>query len=227
MKERFVLRNMKRISGEKIDIVIENGKIFEITKAGQGQGQHVIDQSGMYVSSGWIDLHVHAFPEFDPYGDKIDEIGVKQGVTTIVDAGSCGADRMDDLVENGKRSQTNLLAFLNISRIGLKRTDELSNLAWIDQEKVIETANKYNDFIVGLKARISNSVVKESGIEPLRIARKLSSRTALPLMVHIGSAPPNIEEVIPYLENRDIITHYLNGKENKLFDKEGRPLDVL
>lgn len=227
MQKRSVLRNVKRINGEEIDIVIENGKIEEVTKAGHGQGQHIIDRTGMYVSSGWIDLHVHAFPEFDPYGDEIDEIGVKQGVTTIVDAGSCGADRMTDLVANGKQSQTNLFAFLNISRIGLKRTDELSNLDWIDQGKVVETANKYKDVVVGLKARISNSVVRESGIEPLRIARRLSNETALPLMVHIGSGPPNIEEVIPFLEKRDVITHFLNGKENNLFDADGKPLQVL
>lgn len=227
MKERFVLRNVKRINEEKIDIVIENGTIADIASAGQGKGQHIVDQSGIYVSSGWIDLHVHAFPEFNPYGDEIDEIGVKQGVTTIVDAGSCGADRMADLVANGKQSKTNLLAFLNISRIGLKRTDELSNLDWIDQEKVVETANKYKDVIVGLKARISKSVVCENGVKPLRIARKLSNQTALPLMVHIGSAPPQIEEVIPHLEKRDIITHYLNGKANNLFGTDGKPLDVL
>src|SRR5690625_4127115 len=113
MKKQFVLHNVKRVNGEEIDIVIDNGKIVEITKSGYGQGQHIVEGSGMYVSSGWIDLHVHAFPEFDPYGDKIDEIGVKQGVTTIVDAGSCGADRMDELVASGKESQTNLYAFLN------------------------------------------------------------------------------------------------------------------
>ena len=57
-----------------------------MTKAGAGEGGRILDCSGTYVSSGWIDLHVHAFPEFDPYGDEVDEIGVKQGVTTIVDA---------------------------------------------------------------------------------------------------------------------------------------------
>lgn len=227
MQERTVLRNLKRLNEEEIDIVIENGKIVDITKSGHGQGQYIIDKTGMYVSSGWIDLHVHAFPEFDPYGDEIDEIGVKQGVTTIVDAGSCGADRMADLVANGKQSVTNLFAFLNISRIGLKRTDELSNLDWINKDKVVETAKKYKDVIVGLKARISNSVVRESGIKPLRIARELSNETALPLMVHIGSAPPKIEEVIPLLEKKDVITHYLNGKENNLFDADGTPLPVL
>jgi dihydroorotase len=227
MEKQFVLRNVKRVSGEAIDIVIKDGKIAEVTKAGNGHGQLVFDYSGVYVSSGWIDLHVHAFPEFDPYGDEIDEIGVKQGVTTIVDAGSCGADRIADLVASREQAKTNLFAFLNISRIGLKRVDELSNMEWIDKEKVIQAAKKYQDVIVGLKARISSSVVRNSGIEPLRVARTISHKTSLPLMVHIGSAPPSIEEVIPLLERNDVITHYLNGKENNLFSDKGEPLQVL
>jgi dihydroorotase len=223
----FVLRNVKRVNGEEIDIVIEDGKIAEIEKAGYGRGKHVLDYSGVYVSSGWIDLHVHAFPEFDPYGDEIDEIGVSHGVTTIVDAGSCGADRISDLAASRKKAKTNLYAFLNISRIGLKRVDELSNLEWIDKGKVVQAVNDYKEVIVGLKARISKSVVCESGIEPLRIARALSIETSLPLMVHIGSGPPTIDEIIPLLEKRDIITHYLNGKQNNLFDTKGNPLQVF
>ena len=150
----------------------------------------VLDYSGTYISSGWIDLHVHAFPDFEPYGDEIDEIGVKQGVTTLVDAGSCGADQIADLVQSQYAAKTNLLAFLNISRIGLKRTDELSNMEWLKTEKILEAMKAYRSIIVGLKARISKSVVGKSGIEPLHVARTLSRETSLPIMVHIGSAPP-------------------------------------
>lgn len=227
MNERFVLRYVKLMSGQEIDIVIENSNIVEITKAGEGRGQQEWNGSGSYVSSGWIDMHVHAFPDFDPYGDEIDEIGVKQGVTTIVDAGSCGADRIADLVNDSLRAKTNVLAFLNISRIGLLRIDELSRLEWIDREKVRESVRAYGDVIVGLKARISKSVVGENQMEPLRIARELSRETGLPLMVHIGSAPPDIQELLPLLQRKDIVTHFLNGKKNNLFDAEGNPLQVL
>lgn len=227
MKENFVLRNANLVNGQTVDIVVKDGSISEVAKAGSGQAQRVIDCSGVFVSSGWIDLHVHAFPAFDPYGDEMDEIGVKQGVTTIVDAGSCGADRIAELAASKERAKTNLFAFLNISRIGLSRVDELSNLDWLDKDKVVQAVHDYKGFIVGLKARISKSVVRDSGIEPLRIARTLSDETSLPLMVHIGSGPPSIEDIVPLLQKRDIITHYLNGKQNNLFDDDGKPLQVL
>ncbi|MBM7565988.1 amidohydrolase/deacetylase family metallohydrolase [Paenibacillus sacheonensis] len=221
----IVLRKMKRMDGQEADIVIEGGRIAAIVPSGTGEGEVVAE--GGCVSDGWIDMHVHAFREFKPYGDAIDEIGVKQGVTTIVDAGSCGADRIGELREAGSRAATRLLAFLNVSRIGLERVDELSNPAWLDENAINEAVRAYPEFIVGLKARISRSVVKEQGIEPLRRARRFSEATGLSLMVHVGSGPPAIGEVIALLAPGDIVTHYLNGKANNLFDNQGRPLPAL
>ena len=224
MKNRFVLRNLKKITGENIDIVIENGKIVEITNAGEGQAPQEFDKTGMYISSGWIDLHTHAYSKFSPYGDDLDSIGVKQGVTTVVDAGSCGSDNIDELITSSEKCVSRLFAFLNISRIGLKRVDELSNMDWIDIEKAVATVHNYQEYIVGLKARISASVVSNNGVAPLRIAKSLSNKTLLPLMVHIGSGPPPIKEIMPFLDKNDIVTHFLNGKENNLFDEEGYPI---
>lgn len=221
----IVLRNMKRMDGPEADIMIEGGRIAAIVPPGTGEGEVVAE--GGFVSSGWIDMHVHAFRELKPYGDAIDEIGVKQGVTTIVDAGSCGADRIGELRAAGNLAYTRLLAFMNISRIGLERVDELSNPAWLDEDAILEAVRANGEFIVGLKARISRSVVKEQGIEPLRRARLFSEATGLPLMVHIGSGPPAIGDVIGLLARGDIVTHYLNGKANNLFDEQGRPLPGL
>ncbi|RKP55599.1 amidohydrolase/deacetylase family metallohydrolase [Cohnella endophytica] len=227
MSERLVFREATLTSGEMIDIAIEDGVIVEVTAAGQAAGDRTMDCSGLYVSSGWIDLHVHAFPDFDPYGDDIDEIGVKQGVATIVDAGSCGADRIGDLAARREKATTTVFALLNVSKIGLLRVDELSDLTWLDREYALRAVQGNPDFIVGWKARMSGSVVLDNGIEPLRIAKKLSEATDLPLMVHIGSAPPRIEDILPLLDKEDVVTHYLNGKSNHLFDANGCPIPEL
>ncbi|TWD89653.1 dihydroorotase [Neobacillus bataviensis] len=225
MNNRFVLQNVKMVDGNSVDIIVENRKIVDIVSAGTGIGDKIVDyKHKVFVSSGWIDMHVHAFPEFDPYGDDVDEIGYKTGVTTIIDAGSTGADRLTDLVSSCKKSKTNVFAFLNISRIGLKRIDELSDLSWLDDDALKRAVAEHKDFIVGLKARISKSVVGSNGVEPLKIARKFSKDTDLPLMVHIGSGPPDINDVLDLLEKKDIITHYLNGKTNNLFNENGKPL---
>lgn len=223
----LALQYVTLLDGRKADIVIDDGKIVGITAAGQGQAAAKVDCSELYVSSGWIDLHVHAMAELAPYGDEIDEIGIKQGVTTIVDAGSCGADRIGDLRARAADAKTRVLSFLNISHIGLERIDELSRLEWIDEERLSVALRQHKDFIVGLKARISRSVVKELELAPLKIARQWSDRYKLPLMVHIGSGPPNISDVMDLLQQDDIVTHFLNGKSNNLFDQANQPIAAL
>lgn len=228
MTGSLILKNVKMLDGNAADIILENGMIKEIALPGTASGDEIIDYDHkVFVSSGWIDMHVHAFPEFDPYGDEVDEIGYKTGVTTVIDAGSTGADRISDLVNSCENSKTNVFAFLNISRIGLKRIDELSDISWLDEGELRNAISKYGDFVVGLKARISKSVVGPNGIEPLKVARKFSAETGLPLMVHIGSGPPDIKEVLQLLEEKDIITHFLNGKANNLFDEREEPLPEL
>ena len=49
MTERFVLRNVKRVNGEEIDIVLKITKIVQVTKAGAGEGGKVLDYSGTRV----------------------------------------------------------------------------------------------------------------------------------------------------------------------------------
>ncbi|MCQ4088903.1 amidohydrolase/deacetylase family metallohydrolase [Saccharibacillus sp. JS10] len=227
MKPSMVLSRVRFLNGEIVDIAMENGRITGLHEPGTVSGTQTINGEGLYVSSGWIDMHVHAFPAFDPYGDEIDAIGIQGGCTTIVDAGSCGADRIHELAASRKQSHTRLFAFLNISRIGLERTDELSQLHWIDETAVMQALENHADFIIGLKARISSSVVGENGITPLRRAIQFAEDTGLPIMTHIGSAPPLIEEIMPLLRSRDMVTHYLNGKANNLFDEKGLPKSVL
>jgi dihydroorotase len=227
VKSTGIIKNISTVNNERIDIFLEEGIIKTIGEHETLEGPILFDGSNSYLSTGWIDLHVHAFSDFSPYGDEIDEIGVKQGVTTIVDAGSCGADRIDELYNRALTSETNVFSFLNISKIGLERIDELSNLTWIDQQQCIAAAHQYKDMVIGLKSRISSSVVKGNGTIPLEKAVAISEQLKLPIMTHIGSAPPKIQEVIPLLRKGDVITHFLNGKDNNLFDDNGEPLKIL
>ena len=217
MCSMYILKNLQMVDGSMVDITISNNLIQKITPVGSRYLCQSFDMKGLYVSSGWIDLHVHALDTLQPYGDTIDEIGIRQGVTTIVDAGSCGAGNMEELYQKASVSRTNVFAFLNVSTLGLTRMNELSNLDWIDEKELLEAVTRYDRFIVGLKARISSSVVLNNGIKPLIIAQNLSNLSNLPLMVHIGSSPPEITAILNHLKEDDIITHFLHGKVNNLF----------
>ncbi|KAA0965086.1 amidohydrolase/deacetylase family metallohydrolase [Sporosarcina sp. ANT_H38] len=210
----IIFKNAMLADGSTCDIGVREGVIVEVDTEGKGFDRVIHLQDETYVSPGWIDLHTHSFPKHKPYCANPDEIGYLTGVTTLIDAGSSGSDDIDEFYQVSTKSKTRVLSFLNISRIGLKRTDELNDLSLISQSAIVEAVNKYPAFIIGLKARMSASVVKENGIVPLRIARKIATDLQLPIMVHIGSAPPEINDVLEYLEGGDILTHCFNEKSN-------------
>lgn len=206
----------------KADILIENGVIKKIGENINEEGSRIIDVENSIVSPGFIDIHVHCYPSENTNGVFPDEIGVKKGVTTIVDAGTAGGETIEDFVENViKKSKTRVYSLLNISSMGLKIKSELSDMKNIDKEKIKEALNKYPDLIVGLKARASGSVVKENGIKPIAEGKKIASELEIPLVVHIGNTPPKIEEVLELLGKGDIATHCYNNKVNGLV-REGK-----
>lgn len=220
----LLLLNAKLVNGEIKHIYMENGFITNISNE-KCPASQVVDLKGeVYVSGGWIDMHTHAFPKFAPYCAEPDEIGYKTGVTTVVDAGSSGSDAIGEFYELSKKVKTRVLAFINVSKIGLKRIDELSDLANLQFEPIQEARNQYPDFIVGIKARMSASVVKGNGIKPLLYAKDYAKKLGLPVMVHVGSEPPKMEEVLDQLEAGDIVTHCFHGKPNNLFKRGDFPI---
>lgn len=203
-------------------MLIERGENLEEV------GKVITLPEGTYVSSGWIDLHTHAFPKFKPYCAVPDDIGYKTGVATVIDAGSSGADDFEEFLDYANRSKTKVLSFLNVSRIGLAVSNELTDLTNIHKESIIKTVRKYPDTIVGLKVRMSKSVIGDSGISPLIEAKKIARELDLPIMVHIGNAPPKLADILPLIDAGDIVTHCFNEKPNNhIFYEDGENLRTL
>ncbi|MDO7830404.1 amidohydrolase/deacetylase family metallohydrolase [Providencia rettgeri] len=220
----LIIKQAKRIDGAIIDILIKDGKIDAAGPelANNQQADKVIDLKGKcYVSAGWIDSHAHCFVESPIYFDDPDLAGAAGGVTSLVDAGSVGADDVDKFYQLTQKSKTNVFSLLNISRIGIIAQNELSDMNNINETCFQEAIERHNGFIVGMKARMSKSVVGENGITPLIKAKEMQKKHHLPLMVHIGNNPPNIDEVADLLTRGDIITHCFNGKPNKILGDDG------
>ena len=81
----------------QLDIAISGGKIAAVeSNIDTSATKRVVDATGLVVTPGLIDLHVHAAAGIrKPMGDDFmvapDTAGVSAGVTTILDAGSTGA----------------------------------------------------------------------------------------------------------------------------------------
>ena len=218
----LLLRRARLVDDTQTDIAIRDGKIAALGEISAPARKTLELDGRYYVSAGWIDSHVHCYPNSPIYHDEPDSVGVATGVTTVIDAGSTGADDVDDFYQLTRKAATEVYALLNISRVGLIAQNELANMANIDAEAVKQAVNRYPNFIVGLKARMSSSVVGENGITPLARAKAIQQENGgLPLMVHIGNNPPDLDEIADLLTSGDTITHCYNGKPNRILTPSG------
>lgn len=218
----LIIRNARLSDEQVVDIALQDGRIAAVGNV-QGRARRERDLAArFYLSAGWIDSHVHCYPKSPLYHDEADAIGVAHGVTTVVDAGSTGAEHIDDFYQLTRAAQTQVYALINIARTGIVTQNELADMTQIDGEAVKQAVARLPDFIVGLKARISSSVVGQNGVQPLIKAKAIQQASGgLPLMVHIGNNPPNLDQIADLLTTGDIITHCFNGKPNRILTPQG------
>ncbi|KRK95568.1 amidohydrolase/deacetylase family metallohydrolase [Companilactobacillus futsaii] len=220
------IKNGKDVSGFPLEILIEDRKIAQIgPKLSVITADYEIDlHNASYVSAGWIDDHVHCYEKLSLYYDDPDKVGYLTGVTTVIDAGSTGADNIEDFYQITRQKKTNVFAMINISRTGILAQNELADMTKIEYAPLQKMIDQFPEFIVGIKARISKSVVVDNGIKPLikaKLFQKLLTQD-LPLMVHVGTNPPMLSEIMDVLEKGDIITHCFNGKDNGILNSNGQ-----
>src|SRR5437588_6264147 len=143
------------------------------------QAGKVVDVSGLYVTPGLIDIHYHIghggaplnwfapdSPDHevpvitvlttDPRGQLVPlgvpaNLALQSGVTTIVDAGTAGADTFlqekEEVIDHAK---VRVLAFLNIVADGMNGGLEQS-VDQMDVKRCTDTILRYSDIIVGVK----------------------------------------------------------------------------
>jgi dihydroorotase len=216
---------------EKRDIAITKGRIELMEKdISSDKAREIIDASEHIVTPGLIDIHVHVYPGVSHYGIDADTHSLAQGVTTVMDAGSSGADTFEGFrryVVNV--SDTRIVAFLNISTMGMisPRVGELEDLRFADVEKAVEVIERNRDIIQGVKVRMSRSIVGDNGIQPLLLAKRASEAVKMPIMVHVGNTPMLLADILAEMRRGDILTHCFHGSENGILDDRGNILDAV
>jgi len=220
---------------EVMDIAVKDGKIAMVAKnIDAKQGMQVVNAGGFYVTPGLIDMHVHVYQGTNldqqymngPASVTPDGFTFRVGVTTVVDAGCAGWRTFPDFKKNIiDRSQTRVLAFLNIVGDGMRGGPFEQNLKDMDPKVTGQYAIKNKGEIVGIK------LAHYSGHEwePTDRAVEAGKIADMPVMIDFGGADPplSIEELfMKHLRPGDIFTHCFaqlaGGREYVVDPVEGK-----
>ncbi len=199
------------------DVAIRAGRIAAVAEnLAAADARKAIDVSGLYVTPGLIDIHIHAFVHSAPGtvydGDTSvipDHACPRTAVTTAVDAGTAGWRSFPDfrrrILDTAKK--TRVLAMLNIVGMGMINNEVEQNPLDMDPEKTAEMAKKHADVVVGIKSahwRAPTFTSVEKAVEAGRLA-------GIPVMVDFGSFLPERpyqKMVLEILRPGDISTHF-------------------
>src|SRR5215813_9348559 len=202
------------------DVAIKDGKIAGVAaNIAASRAAKTIDASGLYVTPGLVDIHVHVYQgttrnsyASGSWGLQPDGYTLREGVTTVADAGSAGWRTFDDfktrIIDNQK---TRVLAFLNIVGAGMGSGPIEQNLEDMEVKPTAEMALKHKGLIVAIKS------AHFSGPEwtPYEKAEEVGKIAHIPVMVDFGGnvrAGRSLYDLLnKYFRPGDIFTHMYGG----------------
>ena len=210
------------------DVAVEAGRIARVAPGiPVEEAARVIDVPGKLVTPGLIDLHTHVYDGVNGNGVRADLGGVNAGVTTMIDAGSAGCDTFGGFPKHIiPNNETEIICFLHICRTGLATTPDIFSLSSIDLDNTIRVVSENRDVITGIKARMVSPALEIMGMEMPRLAKRAAKEAGVKLMVHIGDTekrydPNVVRELLPILEEGDIVTHLFTANPGGVLDEKG------
>jgi dihydroorotase len=198
------------------DVAIAGGRIVAVEATITANAAETIDARGKVVVPGLIDIHTHAGR--DKEGPPL---ALQDGVTGFVDAGSGGADNIDGIAAVARAAPQIGRVLVNIARTGVAG-GELMDIARADVSLARGAVARHRDVVVGLKARLSDTVAGANDLEALRRAQEAAEPFDLPVMIHVGQSYSPMRAILPLLKRGDIVTHVYAPAPNGILDEQGR-----
>jgi dihydroorotase len=208
------------------DVVVRDGRIAAIGEAALTPDLQLIDVSGLIVTPGLIDIHVHTYGDLGfAYPDCI---GIAHGVTSYVDAGGPGLDTFDEF-EAMMRGRTiaDLYCGVYIRPIGIVSTvyieGDTRSLMAIDIRGWLDVVSAHRDVIKYLKLGAFGGY----GAGPLKLGKGLGEILGLPTYTHIGDFQVQPDRhmtatAFDLAERGDMITHIYHRNPGTILDDDGK-----
>jgi dihydroorotase len=198
------------------DVAIAGGRIAAVGADIAGDATETIDARGKIVTPGLIDIHTHAGRSKDG-----PPMCLQDGVTGWVDAGTGGADNIDQVAAVARGAPQIGRALVNIARTGVAPGGELHDINNASVALAQGAIARNRDVVVGVKARLSNNVAGANDLEALRRAQEAAAPFNLPVMIHVGQNYSPIRAILALLKRGDIVTHMYAPGMNGILDDKG------
>lgn len=199
-----------------LDVAIAGSRITSVDTNIDADAAEVIDATGKLVVPGLLDVHSHYARD-----DEGPRICLSDGVTGWVDAGSEGADQIDDMVAIARSAPQPARVLLNIGREGILPDGDTHDLALADVDAAKAAIARNRDYVIGVKARLTDGVAVDD-VEVLRRAQEVATFFGLPLMIHMGQTASPFSLLVDQLKPGDIVTHMFAPAPNAIIDDNGR-----
>jgi dihydroorotase len=227
---------------DKFDLVIKGGDVLDPSQSLRGRRDigirwgvvqaveesipaeralKTIDASGKLVMPGLVDLHCHVYPYGSAIGIPADELVQFQGTTTVVSAGDAGVNNLAALRRYiVAQTRARMYAFVHIANNGLSAfpVAELYNIDNAQVEACAMALAENQDFLIGVKVRMSENIIFKHGIEPLKRGIQACEMCGWPakMMVHIGGVETKelMSDILNLLRPGDVLTHCYSGFPN-------------
>jgi dihydroorotase len=204
------------------DVAIAGGRIAAVEASISANAAATVDARGKLVVPGLIDIHTHTARTAEGPA-----LVLRDGVTGWVDAGSQGADHIADTVAVARSSPQQGRVLINIGRAGILPDGDTMDLARADVGAARDAIAKNREFIVGVKARLSQNVAGANDYEVLRRAQEVATSFNLPVMIHMGQTMSPLPRLFDLLKRGDIVTHMFAPPPNSIVDDSGRILPAV
>jgi dihydroorotase len=201
------------------DIAIRDGNIAVVdTDIPADSAQQCLDVSGLYVTPGLVDIHVHLYATAgnrDAWaGDNSilpDGFSFRSGTTTMVDTGSAGWRNFADFRHRVlDRFTTRTYGFVNIAGLGMATMMTEQNVHDLNVDECAAIAREHEDVVVGLKT--AHYVMPDwTSVDRVVDAGEKARMPAMIDFGHFRPERPYYELVGERLRPGDISTHMYRG----------------
>ncbi|GAB5378132.1 MAG: amidohydrolase/deacetylase family metallohydrolase [Acuticoccus sp.] len=229
----------------RFDVGVRDGKIAAIAPdlSAAAAGDR-IDATDHLVIAGMIDTHAHVYQHVTGrFGLNPDDVGVRSGVTTLVDQGGPSCMTIGGFRHYvSEPAKSRVLCFISAYLVGGLEGHlypDLYGPNGVNPDHTIRVAKENLDLVRGIKAHAEIGGQSRWGMEVIKVGRKIADAVGVPLYIHLGQLWPTadsaeipdadelIRELVPIMKPGDVMAHPFTRHPGGFVTAEGEIHPIL